>query len=214
LLLPEGVGEAFRRLLLRPLGDSWSGACLNDYARGGVEVSSEMRFTLPLNPAPSDESILRSLSALVEKFDPVGPFVEYFKVIGSGANTQTLTEGYLTGSIDLVAPSIGGPLKFHILDYKSNGLTLGRDFSPINLIGEMAASGYPLQALLYSIALHRHLGATFPGYKPEQHLGGATYFYLRGASLIDAAQGEGVFHWPIPAGLTVCASNLLAGRRL
>ena len=77
----------------------------------------------------------------------------------------------------------------------------------------MAASGYPLQALLYSVALHRHLLATLDEYDPAQHLGGATYYYLRGASLPDAAPSEGVFHWAIPTTVTTKVSALLAGEQ-
>ncbi len=39
--------------------------------------------------------------------------------------------------------------------------------------------GYPLQALLYTVALDRHLAARVPGYRYDIHFGGVLYF-LRG----------------------------------
>ena len=44
----------------------------------------------------------------------------------------------------------------------------------------MAANHYPLQAHLYLVALHRYLRWRLPAYRPEQHLGGYVYVFLRG----------------------------------
>jgi exodeoxyribonuclease V beta subunit len=44
----------------------------------------------------------------------------------------------------------------------------------------MAANHYPLQAHLYLVALHRYLRWRLPGYRPERHLGGYVYVFLRG----------------------------------
>jgi exodeoxyribonuclease V beta subunit len=44
----------------------------------------------------------------------------------------------------------------------------------------MAANHYPLQAHLYLVALHRYLRWRRPGYRPEAHLGGYLYVFLRG----------------------------------
>ena len=39
---------------------------------------------------------------------------------------------------------------------------------------------YPLQALLYAVALHRYLRGGWPTTTPERHLGGVGYLFLRG----------------------------------
>ena len=39
---------------------------------------------------------------------------------------------------------------------------------------------YPLQALLYSVAVHRMLRWRQPDYDPERHLGGVLYLFVRG----------------------------------
>ena len=44
----------------------------------------------------------------------------------------------------------------------------------------MLHAHYPLQALLYSVVLHRYLRWRLPGYDPERHLGGVLYLFLRG----------------------------------
>jgi exodeoxyribonuclease V beta subunit len=77
----------------------------------------------------------------------------------------------------------------------------------------MLDSDYPLQALLYSVALHRYLRWRQPGYDPEIHLGGVLYLYLRGmcgqqTPLVDG-QPCGVFAWQPPAGLVTDLSDAL-----
>ena len=76
---------------------------------------------------------------------------------------------------------------------------------------------YPLQALLYSAALHRFLRWRLPGYEPARHLSGAAYLFVRGmvgagTPVVDG-RPFGVCGWDIPASLTVALSDLLDGRR-
>ena len=44
----------------------------------------------------------------------------------------------------------------------------------------MAQHGYHLQALLYALALHRHLRQRLADYRFEQHFGGVLYLFVRG----------------------------------
>ena len=44
----------------------------------------------------------------------------------------------------------------------------------------MAVSGYHLQYLLYTVALHRWLGRRIAGYDYERCFGGVYYLFLRG----------------------------------
>jgi exodeoxyribonuclease V beta subunit len=92
----------------------------------------------------------------------------------------------------------------------------------------MRQAHYPLQALLYYVALHRFLRWRQPAYDPDRHLGGALYLFLRGMCGDDDADGAdghagsgsggdgatdppGVWSWRPPAGLVVALSGLLAG---
>lgn len=90
---------------------------------------------------------------------------------------QDLT-GFMKGFIDLVFEFEG---RFYIADYKSNHL--GSDPSQYQgdaLQNAMLSHSYPLQYLIYSLALHRHLKQRLPDYDPEQHFGGVYYLFLRG----------------------------------
>ena len=56
----------------------------------------------------------------------------------------------------------------------------------------MISAHYPLQALLYSAALHRYLRWRLPGYDPEKHLGGVLYLFLRGMAGPDTPTQDGI----------------------
>jgi exodeoxyribonuclease V beta subunit len=82
----------------------------------------------------------------------------------------------------------------------------------------MMASHYPLQALLYSVALHRFLRGRVRGYDPQQHLAGAAYLFVRGmagpATPVVAGRPTGVFAWrPAPALVTELSRVLAGGAR-
>ena len=49
----------------------------------------------------------------------------------------------------------------------------------------MVDAHYPLQALLYCVALHRYLRWRLPGYDPDTHLGGVLYLFVRGMSALE-----------------------------
>ena len=98
--------------------------------------------------------------------------------------------GYLTGSLDLVFRCRDG--RFVLADYKTNRLAAPDEsltawhYRPDAMQAEMEAAHYPLQALLYSVALHRYLRWRLPGYEPERHLGGVLYLFVRGMSALGA----------------------------
>jgi exodeoxyribonuclease V beta subunit len=100
--------------------------------------------------------------------------------------------GILTGSIDLVfrahpdavqrAAGANDP-RWFIADYKTNVIetsTPGHFTGPW-LAWKMATTGYPLQALLYTVALHRHLRLRMGDrYDYDRHIGGYLYLFVRG----------------------------------
>ena len=87
--------------------------------------------------------------------------------------------GYLSGSIDVVfrVPGSSGH-RYVVADWKTNLLgerghpLTAADYAPDRLAEAMLHSHYPLQALLYSVVLHRFLRWRLPGYSPAEHLGG------------------------------------------
>jgi exodeoxyribonuclease V beta subunit len=125
--------------------------------------------------------------------------------------------GFLTGSIDLVL-RLDGP-RYAIVDYKTNWLgppdeplTLAH-YHPAALASEMSHAHYGLQALLYTVALHRYLRWRQPGYDPGTQLTGALYLFLRGMAgaqtpVVDGAP-FGVFAWQPPGALVEALSDVL-----
>ncbi len=118
--------------------------------------------------------------------------------------------GYLKGFIDLVFEHDG---RFYLLDWKSNHLGAdAADYGPTQVEAAMAAHGYHLQHLLYTVALHRHLGRTLPGYDYARHFGGSLYLFVRGVRpgwQADGAPAGVYFHRP-PAATLASLDALLA----
>ncbi|USA46225.1 UvrD-helicase domain-containing protein [Acinetobacter sp. C26M] len=97
---------------------------------------------------------------------------------------------YLNGSIDLVY--FDGQ-RYHIADYKSNYLGAEQlDYQQAQIAESMSLSSYWLQAALYLVALHRYLMVKLQNYDMQQHLGGASYLYLRG---MNGQAQQGYFYW-------------------
>ncbi|WP_068148768.1 UvrD-helicase domain-containing protein [Rhodococcoides corynebacterioides] len=127
--------------------------------------------------------------------------------------------GYLTGSIDSVirvrGRQGGGEPRFVVVDYKTNRIVAGDltvdHFTTHAMATEMIAAHYPLQALLYSVALHRFLRWRLPGYRPDVHLGGVQYHFVRGMAGPRTPAGRGVFAWHPSAALVTDLSDLVSG---
>ena len=156
------------------------------------------------------------------KDDPVRPYADRLANPSLGGQ---LLRGYLSGSIDVVLRvGSGAEARYVVVDYKTNRLgTPGEpltalDYTPAAVTEAMLHSHYPLQALLYSVVLHRYLRWRLgPGYDPGRHLGGVLYLYVRGmcgpeTPLVDG-QPCGVFSWQPPAALIVALSDLMDGQR-
>ena len=79
----------------------------------------------------------------------------------------------------------------------------------------MERAHYGLQALLYTVALHRYLRWRLPGYDPARHLAGVLYLFVRGMSGADTPVVDGtpcgVFAWRPPAALVTALSDVLEG---
>ena len=113
--------------------------------------------------------------------------------------------------------------RYLVVDYKTNRLgepgepLTALDYTPELMTAAMLHSHYPLQALLYSVVLHRYLRWRLPGYDPERHLGGILYLYVRGMCGPETPEVDGqpcgVFCWRPPAAMVVELSDLLAGWR-
>ena len=194
-------------------------------AISGADRLPELDFELPLtggDEAAPTQVLLTDLARLWRAHCPDGLLHSYADALE--ALDPTPLRGYLTGSIDAVL-RVGPPehRRYVVVDYKTNRLA-GREepltawhYRPDALEQAMIGSHYPLQALLYSVALHRFLRWRVADYDPAEHLGGTLYLFLRGmcGPGLQSADGAvpGIFAWhPSPA-LVTATSDLLAGRR-
>ncbi|WP_045822872.1 UvrD-helicase domain-containing protein [Williamsia herbipolensis] len=176
---------------------------------------SELDFEFPLaaTGGPTVAAIADLLERHLPPGDPLRAYPDHLRDIGG----STL-RGFLTGSIDLVA-RIGagsGHERYVIADYKTNRLGVGdlgvEDYRPEAMAQEMIRSHYPLQALLYSVALHRYLRWRLADYDPHRHLGPVCYLFVRAMIGPDTPPGCGVFTWELPPVVVTELSNVLAGR--
>ncbi|OBJ48436.1 exodeoxyribonuclease V subunit beta [Mycobacterium sp. 1423905.2] len=151
--------------------------------------------------------------------DPLAAYAD--RLTGDTLGGQSL-RGYLTGSVDAVLRTADGQ-RYLVVDYKTNWLgdrdrpLTAADYTRPRLAEAMLHSDYPLQALLYSVVLHRFLRWRQPDYDPARHLGGVLYLFLRGmcgpqTPIVDG-HPCGVFSWAPPTALVTAVSDLLdAGR--
>ena len=204
------------RVVETPLGALADGLRLRDVAR--PDRRDELWFELPLATAGEASVSVHAFAALLEAHLPAGdPLRGYASLLRADPTLGEVVRGYLGGAIDLVLRLPGAVPRFAIVDYKTT--TLGPavwDYRPSALRAAMVEAHYPLQALLYVVALHRFLRWRLAGYDPASHLAGVLYLFVRGmagASTPQEAPGQpcGVFAWAPPAGLVTALSDLLDG---
>jgi exodeoxyribonuclease V beta subunit len=218
---PDLVVSGLRSAIETPLGPVVGGLRLRDVAR--VDRLDELEFELPLagGDDPTGRLTLRAIAAVLRAHLPAGdPMAGYAARLEDPA-LRSQVRGFLTGSIDLVI-RIGCPpaQQFAIVDYKTNWLgpageplTLAH-YRPEALAAEMSRAHYGLQALLYTVALHRYLRWRMPGYEPGRHLAGVLYLFVRGmagGSGSDSDSDSGVFAWQPSGELVTALSDVLDG---
>jgi exodeoxyribonuclease V beta subunit len=163
------VGRMVDRVRFSDLGDGLRLGSLT-----AASKVAEFEFQLPI-----DVSVQRLRETCVRH-----GFVD---VIPSTLGEATL-RGMLTGFADLIFERGG---RYHVLDYKTNWLgNRLQDYDATSLNAAMAEHHYALQALIYTVALHRYLGGRLNGYAPERHLGESWYLFVRAVGL-----GEGIGVW-------------------
>jgi exodeoxyribonuclease V beta subunit len=203
-----------------PLGPLAEGLTLRQI--GLRDRLRELDFEIPLTGGDIRGSgaalQLADVGALVrEHLAPDDPLARYSeRLMSDGLGGQSL-RGYLSGSIDVVLRLPGQ--RYVVVDYKTNMLgPTATDYSFRRLAEAMLHSDYPLQALLYTVVLHRFLRWRQPDYQPARHLGGVQYLFVRGmcGAQTPVVDGHpcGVFSWLPPASMVVELSDLLdEGRR-
>lgn len=215
-LLARGISEVLH---------SPTGRCFDDRPLRELKSAdrlNELDFRLPLATGGAAATQREIGAVMLDHLPDADPFRGFAEELRAAARPVDLV-GYLIGSLDLVARvRRDGVDRFVISDYKTNqlfdddGKCVLAAYEPARMPAAMVHHGYPLQIVLYSVALHRYLRWRLSGYRPTVHLGGAAYFFVRGmvgsGTPTDAdGQPFGVCSWVVPSALTVALSDVLDG---
>ena len=213
---PDSVADGLAAAIRAPLGPMVDRLRLSDVAR--ADRVDELGFELPL--VGGDRTLgalsVADIAVLLEAhLPPDDPVARYASRLADPSLDSAL-RGYLTGSLDTVLRLPGE--RFVIVDYKTNRLGPPEEpltawhYRPAAVLAGMEAGHYPLQALLYTVALHRYLRWRVRAYDAERHLGGTLFLFLRGMSspACPAVDGKpcGVWSWRPPGSLVESLSDL------
>ncbi len=217
-LLTTALDAAIRT----PLGSDLADLSLADIpARDRL---NELDFELPLGGGdhPGRSGAVADIADCLDRhLAPSDPLAAYAAQLREPELGDQVLRGFLTGSIDAVLRVPGPDPRFVVVDYKTNrlGPPAGEAplplaaYTPDRLAEAMMAAHYPLQALLYSVALHRFLAWRMPGYRPERHLGGIRYLFVRGMAgprtPVVGGSPCGVFAWDPPAAMITELADLV-----
>ncbi|MGV8847159.1 UvrD-helicase domain-containing protein [Tessaracoccus sp.] len=214
----EVLATALVAVCTTPLGILMDGVSLSEVPLG--HRLPELDFDLPMGERGATATVGDLARLMAHHLDTEDPLADYPRHLATSPAADGVLRGFLTGSIDAVLRSPSG--RHVVVDYKTNrlptvqgeDLTVGH-YQAAAMARAMIQAHYPLQALLYCVALHRYLGWRLPGYDPDTHLGGAGYLFVRGMAGADAPQVTdmpcGVFTWYPPTALVLAASDLIAG---
>ena len=154
---PDTLAAGLLHALGAPLGGCMGERRLLDLGRS--DRLDELDFDLPLAGLDA-----RAIAAVVARHLPTDDALRPWFVEAAEAALAVDVAGLLTGSIDLVARTPDG--RYWLADYKTNLISDG-DYGPRSLADAMAHHGYPLQATLYLVALHRYLRWRLAGLRPR-----------------------------------------------
>ncbi|MGO1385812.1 MAG: 3'-5' exonuclease, partial [Arachnia sp.] len=212
------LADSLVRVCSTPLGALADGVTLGDISLD--ERLPELDFDMPMSELGAAATVGDLATLMAQHLDPADPLAAYPPHLAASPAATGVLRGFLTGSIDAVLRTPSG--RYVVVDYKTNRLPTGPDeelsvghYQGPAMAEAMMHAHYPLQALLYAVALHRFLSWRLPGYAPETHLGGAGYLFVRGMGGSEAPESPGmpcgVFTWHPPSALVVAASELLKG---
>jgi exodeoxyribonuclease V beta subunit len=212
----DALVDGLRAMLETPLGPLVDDLRLCDLQR--ADRLDELTFELPLagGDRPHGEVTPVAIGTVLARHLPDDdPLAAYARRLEDPALRHAV-RGYLTGSVDLLLRA-SGP-RFAIVDYKTNRLAaVDEDLTawhhrPAALAEEMQRAHYVLQALLYTVAVHRYLRWRLRGYEPATHLAGVLYLFVRGMTGPDPPRVGGVpcgvFSWRPPDALIAELSEL------
>ena len=220
----EQLVTALELVFDTPLGALTGGTLRDLPARDRLP---ELDFEMTMGSAQGRSTVADLASLFSDRnLLPAGdPLAHYGEVLADTPAADQVLHGFLNGSIDAVLRIPDGDDHRHVVvDYKTNTLPVEagqvlsvQDYSGPAMTRAMVLAHYPLQALVYSVALHRFLAWRLPGYNPDRHLGGVGYLFVRGMAGPRTPEiggmPAGVFTWMPPTAFILAADAVLAGAR-
>ena len=208
---PDVLTDALLKVADTPLFATDDAPTLTAIPRS--DQRAEMTFELSVSPSGPTVTLAGIADLLESSLDPADPMRAYAGRVRS--LSRTTFHGFLTGAIDGVV-RLGST--FWVMDYKTNRLgdrtrpLAIDDHAPDRLDRAMLEGDYVMQSLLYQVALHRFLSVRVTDYRPEEHLGGSLYLFVRGMTGPDTPTRDGhrfgVHRWDAPHGLITAVSDL------
>src|SRR5690606_38003636 len=145
----------------------------------------ELRFDLRVEASNAKKGLPVLLAEAMRLRSRVAWFgrawVEHVTRPGGAAHLEARS-GVLNGAIDLIfrVRDEGGGVRYFIADFKTNRIlskkeprgSQRRHYAPRWMAWEMGRHAYHLQALIYTVALHRFLGQRVRDYEYDRHVGG------------------------------------------
>ena len=176
---PDALAAALLPVLRTPLGPLADGAALARHRRRGPAGRARLRAAARRRRRPERRETVRHArrSGPLLRRPPAGRRPARRRTPTGSAPPSWPAQplrGYLTGSLDAVLRLPGPPLPSSPTTRPTGSATAGRP-EPLTAVALPAAaaldeamtrSDYPLQALLYCVALHRFLRWRQPGYDP------------------------------------------------
>ncbi|MGA0118327.1 MAG: UvrD-helicase domain-containing protein [Ilumatobacteraceae bacterium] len=206
---------------LTPLGPFMGGASLATISPR--DRLPELSFEMGLAHLSKGIRVNQIGDVLLDMLHENDPLYGYARMLSSEQFNIPLA-GLINGSIDAVlrVKNDDGVEQLFITDYKSNRLDTEDDdqlidaYHPSRLVHAMEHHHYPLQAILYGVAIYRFLRWKAPSVNSDIAIGGVAYFFLRGMvnnpTFVDnSGCPYGVFQWTAPAGLWARLSDVMAG---
>ena len=227
------VTESLPRIVATPLGGGEGVAALPaEFSLASLSLTDrldELRFDLRVDPGAELASLperVREALSLRRGEDWLGAGWLEQVVEASQRPLLPARSGVLVGAIDLVfrAKDETGH-RYFISDFKTNKIQSKASprgswrwhYTPRWMAWEMARHAYHLQALIYTLALHRHLRLRLPDYDYDRHVGGHLYLFLRGMEGEATPELEGtrlgVFRDRWPREVVLALDEALGGGR-
>jgi exodeoxyribonuclease V beta subunit len=163
------ISELVKQVISTPLNSPEGTFVLADLQRGCW--IAELEFFFPLRFITSSQ-----LADIFRKWSGGYGAVDLLQLCAALAFRPV--QGMVRGFIDMIFEHGG---RYYLVDWKSNHLGYRvEEYGGDALRREMVKNLYPLQYLLYTVALNRYLSLRLRDYSYERHFGGVLYFFLRG----------------------------------